>query len=163
VLLFGVYVADGELVQRQGAEIVQIAAGTPAHEAGLREGDVVLTIDGEPIGDPADLGRIIQSNEPADVLAFGVLRDGEQIIVPVGLGANTDADSPLFGKPYVGVASNGFYETIEHGVPAAAANAVTDIFPITWEMAKGAVKVLNPVNIVSHVAGTNDDITDPIG
>ncbi|NNE13152.1 MAG: M50 family metallopeptidase, partial [Ilumatobacter sp.] len=37
-------------------------------------------------------------------------------------------------------------------------NAVVDIFPTSWEMTKGAVKVLNPVNIFTHVAGTNDDI-----
>ncbi len=41
---------------------------------------------------------------------------------------------------------------------AAAANAVTDIFPTSWEMTKGVVKVLNPVNIVTHLAGTNDDL-----
>jgi membrane-associated protease RseP (regulator of RpoE activity) len=28
-----------------------------------------------------------------------------------------------------------------------------------WESVKGVVKVLNPVNIVTHVVGTNDDVT----
>ena len=74
------------------------------------------------------------------------------------LGANIDEQSPLFGKPYIGVSSGGYYETIEHSVPAAAANAVTDIFPTSWTMTKGVVKVLNPVNVVTHLAGTNDDL-----
>ena len=43
-------------------------------------------------------------------------------------------------------------------MPAAAANAVTDVFPVTWETMKSTVKVLNPVNIISHLAGTNDDL-----
>jgi membrane-associated protease RseP (regulator of RpoE activity) len=158
VLLFGVYAIDGELEQRPGAEIAQVLDGTPAAVAGIREGDVVVAIDGEAVADSADLGRIIQSNEPADVLAFEVVRAGETVIVPVGLGANTDEASPLFGKPYVGVSSSGYYVTIEHGVGSAAVNAVTDIFPVTWEMTKGAVKVLNPVNIVTHLSGTNDDL-----
>ena len=158
VLLFGVYAIDGELEQRSGAEVAQVVAGTPAMEAGLLEGDVVLSIDGEVVDDSSALGRIVQSNEPADVVMFEVLRDGELIIIPVGLGANTDENSPLFGKPYVGVASRGYYETIEHSVPAAAANAVTDIIPVSWEMTQGAVKVLNPVNIFTHLAGTNDDL-----
>jgi hypothetical protein len=51
------------------------------------------------------------------------------------------------------------FETIEHGVAGAAVNSVTDIFPVAWESTKGVIKVLNPVNVVSHLAGTNDDIT----
>lgn len=158
-LLFAVYAIDGETVQGQGAEIRAIEETGPAAAAGLREGDVVLSIDGEPVGGSEDLGRIIQSNRPADVLAFEVAREAQVVIIPIGLGANVDEASPLFGKPYIGVASAPPIETIEHSVPAAAANAVTDIFPTSWEMTKGAVKVLNPVNIVTHVAGTNDDIT----
>jgi membrane-associated protease RseP (regulator of RpoE activity) len=158
-LLFAVYAVDGEVVERDGAEIRAVEATGPAAAAGLREGDVVLAIDGEPLDGSADLGRIVQSNRPADVLRFEILRDGEVVTVPVGLGANTDEESPLFGKPYIGVASATPVETIEHSVPSAAVNAVTDIFPTSWEMTKGALKVLNPVNIVSHVLGTNDDIT----
>ena len=77
----------------------------------------------------------------------------------VVLRANDDPESPLYGKPFVGVSSSEAFETIEHSVPGAAANAVIDIFPTSWEMTKGAVKVLNPVNIFTHLAGTNDDIT----
>ena len=44
-------------------------------------------------------------------------------------------------------------------MPAAAANAVTDVFPVAWETMKSTVKVLNPVNILTHLAGTNDDLS----
>ena len=158
LLLFGVYAIDGELQQKPGAEIAQVLVGAPADVAGLQVDDVVVAIDGEPVADSSDLGRIVQSHEPSEVLVFEVVRDGETIDVPVGLGANTDETSPLFGKPYIGVSSGGYYETIDHGVGAAAVNAVTDIFPVTWEMTKGAVKVLNPVNIFTHLTGTNDDL-----
>ena len=157
-LLFVVYVADGEVVQRDGAEIGIVAVGGPAAAAGIQEDDVVLAIDGEIIGGSSDLGRIVQDTEADTTLAFEVLRDGAVVVVPVTLAANTDEDSPLFGKTYVGVSSGAYFETIEHSVPAAAVNSVTDIFPTSWEMTKGAVKVLNPVNIFTHVSGTNDDL-----
>jgi len=159
VLLFGVYVIDGELVKQPGAEIWTVEATGPAATAGIREGDVVVAIDGEAVEGSAELGRIVQSHEPTDTLMFEVERDGEELVIPVSLGANTDESSPLFGKPYIGVASSGYYVTEEHGVVSAATNAVTDIIPVTWEMAKGAVKVLNPINIVTHLTGSNDDLS----
>ncbi len=152
------YVTDGETVARDGAEIGTVERSGPAFAAGLQPGDVVVSIDGAPISGSADLGRIVQSNEPQETLVFGLLRDGQAIDLPVSLGANIDEASPLFGKPYIGVSSGSYYDTIEHSVPAAAANAVTDIFPTSWEMTKGAVKVLNPVNIFTHVVGSNDDL-----
>ena len=158
VLLFTVYVADGETVARDGAEIGTVEQSGPAFAAGLQPGDVVVSIDGEPVSGASDLGRIVQSNAPQSTLVFGVLRDGQAVDLPVSLGANIDESSPLFGKSYIGVSSGAYYDTIEHSVPAAAANAVTDIFPTSWEMTKGAVKVLNPVNIFTHVVGTNDDL-----
>ena len=158
VLLFTVYVADGETVARDGAEIGTVEQSGPAFAAGLQPGDVVVSIDGAPVSGASDLGRIVQSNAPQSTLVFGVLRDGQAVDLPVSLGANIDESSPLFGKPYIGVSSGAYYDTIEHSVPAAAANAVTDIFPTSWEMTKGAVKVLNPVNIFTHVVGTNDDL-----
>jgi membrane-associated protease RseP (regulator of RpoE activity) len=159
VLLFTVYVADGEVVARDGAEIGIVEQTGPAFIARLLPGDVVLAIDGAPVEGSADLGRIVQSNDPANTLMFEVLRDGATITIPVSLGANTDESSPLFGKPYIGVSSGTYYETIDHSVGGAAVNAVVDIVPTSWEMTKGAVKVLNPVNIFTHLSGTNDDLS----
>ncbi len=157
-LLFVVYVADGETVARDGAQIGFVEESSPAAAAGLRTDDVVLSIDGQSVTGSEDLGRIVQADEPGSTLRFELLRDGAVVDTSVTLGSNTDPGSPLFGKPYVGVSSGPFFDVIEHSVPAAAANAVVDIFPTSWEMTKGAVNVLNPINVFTHVAGTNDDI-----
>ena len=37
-------------------------------------------------------------------------------------------------------------------------NSVTDIVPVSWESTQGIVKVLNPVNIIGHLVGTNEDL-----
>ncbi len=157
-LLFVVYVADGETVARDGAQIGFVEESGPAAAAGLRTDDVVLSIDGQSVTGSEDLGRIVQADEPGSTLRFELLRDGAVVDTSVTLGSNTDPGSPLFGKPYVGVSSGPFFDVIEHSVPAAGVNAVVDIFPTSWEMTKGAVKVLNPINIFTHVTGTNDDI-----
>jgi membrane-associated protease RseP (regulator of RpoE activity) len=158
VLLFTVYAIDGEITATDGVEVRQVLVASPAAAAGLRADDVVVAIDGEQLQEPDDLGTIVQASRPGETLAFGVVRDGARITLPVVIAANADQASPLFGKPYVGVSSSQAFETIDHSVPAAAANAVLDIFPTSWEMTKGVVKVLNPVNIVTHLAGTNEDL-----
>jgi membrane-associated protease RseP (regulator of RpoE activity) len=158
VLLFTVYVADGEVTGVDGVDVAEVLADSPAGVAGLRVDDRVLAIDGEAIDTPGDLSAIVQARAPGDTLDLDVLRDGASLTVPVTLAANTDDESPLFGKPYVGISSQEAYVTVEHSVPAAAANAVTDIFPVTWATLESTVKVLNPVNIVTHVLGTNDDL-----
>ena len=157
-LLFTVYVIDGENVQRDGARITFVEPSGPAFSDGVREGDVVLAVNGSTVNGPAELGQLVRSNAPGESITLDVLRDGRPMVLTVGLGANTDEASPLFGQPYLGVGSNGVFETVEHGVGAAAVNSVTDIFPVAWESTKGVINVLNPVNIVGHLAGTNDDI-----
>ena len=119
---------------------------------------MLLAIDGHDLKKPEDLGKVVQASEPGDTLDVALLRNGARIVVPVVIAANTDRTSALYGKPFIGVSSSQAIETIHHSVPGAAANAVIDIFPTSWEMTKGAVRVLNPVNIITHVAGTNDDL-----
>lgn len=158
-LLFTVYVIDGEVVQRDGAAVTFVEPSGPAFANGVREGDVVVAVDGRRVSDPARLGELVRANSPGDTVAVEMIRDGQPLTLQVGLGANTDEASPFFGQPYIGIGSNGVFETIEHGVAGAAVNSVTDIFPVAWESTKGVVKVLNPVNILSHLSGDNDDLT----
>lgn len=158
VLLFTVYVADGEVTPVDGVDVVEIVDASLAAAAGLRADDRIVAIDGRVVESPSDLSTVVQAAGAGATVQVDVLRDGITLTLPVLLAANDDPDSELFGKPYVGVSSQDAYVTVEHSVPAAAANAVTDIFPVTWETMKSTVKVLNPVNIVTHLAGTNDDL-----
>jgi membrane-associated protease RseP (regulator of RpoE activity) len=155
-LLFTVYVSDGEIVDRDGVFIAEVEPTGPAWSAGLRDGDVILAIDDVQLTSNGQLGETIRAREPGEVVSMTVLRDGGTLALPVGLGANTVEGDPRFGRPYIGVTSGAHVQ--EHTVGSAAVNAVTDIFPVSWEMTKGVVKVLNPVNIVTHLAGTNENL-----
>jgi membrane-associated protease RseP (regulator of RpoE activity) len=158
LLLFTVYVVDGEVTPTDGVEVRELIVASPAAAAGIRTDDVLLSIDGTRIDTPEELGAAVQASQPGDELDVQVLRGGELIVVPVLIAANADPESHLYGKPFMGVGTSEALVTVEHSVPAAASNAVLDIFPTSWEMTKGAVKVLNPVNIFTHLAGTNEDL-----
>ncbi len=158
-LLFVVYAADGEMVQRDGAQVGFVEEGGPAARAGVRADDIVTAVGEQRVGSPAELGEAIRSNAAGDVVTVEVLRDGAPVRIPVTLGANADEASSLFGQPYVGISSGSVFETVEHSIPSAAVNSVTDIFPVAWESTKGVVRVINPVNVLSHLSGENDDLT----
>ena len=159
LLLFAVYSINGEQVERAGADINEPLPGGPADQAGIRAGDIVIAIGAASVNSPDDLGDAVQQLEPGDTVVFHVVRDGEPLSIPVTVALNTDPSSPLQGKPFVGVASTDVFETVDHSIAAAAVNSVTDIFPTAWESSKGVVKVLNPVNVFTHLNGTNDDLS----
>ncbi len=61
----------------EGAIITRVAEGEPGDRAGLRRGDIVLRMDGEPVVDARVLhDRIVRSN-PGTRVAFQLLRDGK--------------------------------------------------------------------------------------
>jgi membrane-associated protease RseP (regulator of RpoE activity) len=158
LLLFVVYSVDGEQVERTGADINSLLDGGPADTAGIRADDVVLAIGGTAVDSPADLGEAVQRLAPGETVVFDVVRDGASLSIPVTVEENTDPESALRGKPFVGVASSDVFVTVDHSIAGAAVNSVTDIFPTAWESSKGVVKVLNPVNVFTHLNGTNDDL-----
>jgi membrane-associated protease RseP (regulator of RpoE activity) len=64
----------------EGARIVEVTPESPADQAGLREGDVILTVDRAPVGegDP-DLAARIYQHEPGDTVELRVQRGDEEL------------------------------------------------------------------------------------
>ena len=66
-----------------GALIDDVTAGTGADEAGLEVGDLVISIDGAPVQDGGDLAAQVQTHQPGDTVDLVVVRDGNEMTVPV--------------------------------------------------------------------------------
>ena len=75
----------------RGVLIGQVEPDTPAEEAGLEEGDVILTLDGKDVISWRDFQVAIGSKKPGDEITLGVFRDGEQMEFDVTL-AELDMD-----------------------------------------------------------------------
>jgi S1-C subfamily serine protease len=83
-----------------GAVIIEVLPDTPAEQAGLQEGDIVVAVDSQRLGPAGNLARLIAQYEPGDRVTLQVRRgDGEPRSVRVKLGENPDAP----GAPYLGV------------------------------------------------------------
>ncbi len=88
-------------VGQEGALIAQLDPGGPAARAGLRQGDVVVAVEGRPINRLRELPRTIASLKPGSTAAIEVLRRGAatQVAVVVGSTRQTEravrASAPL--------------------------------------------------------------------
>ena len=163
VLLFGVYSTQGEITSQDEPRVIVGAAAIelPAWAAGIRDDDEIVSVEGIPVTTSVQLGETVRTFEPGDTVDLVVIRDGDTLTIPVGLGANTSVPEvdPLFGTALLGVRSFSPPLYQQHGIVGSASNAVTDIFPVAWESTKGIVKVLNPVNLVNQV--TDSENADP--
>ncbi len=76
-----------DLSVESGALVLATLANGPAAEAGMREGDVIVDIDGEAIEVAEDLGRVLDALAPGDAVDVRVVRsDGEERTHRVTLG-----------------------------------------------------------------------------
>ena len=69
--------ADFTYLGIQGAMVESVAAQSPAEKAGLRKGDVVLGVDGNPVEGPQQLLKYLRNlTGERDYVEMDVLRDG---------------------------------------------------------------------------------------
>jgi putative serine protease PepD len=64
-----------------------VPSGTPASRAGLRQGDVVVAVDGKPVTDGIGLIVAIRSHQPGETIRLTVRRDGSERTLEVTLDA----------------------------------------------------------------------------
>ena len=74
-------------VNRPGGALVgQVEPDTPAAKAGLRRGDVILSLNGQPVNSANDLRLRISQTAPGTTVKLGVSRDGKMQDFSVTLG-----------------------------------------------------------------------------
>lgn len=69
-----------------GVSVVNVIEGSPAAQAGLREGDVLVAIDGEPVTSASDLRLRVSRIPPGTTVTVDLLREGERKEVSAVLG-----------------------------------------------------------------------------
>jgi len=75
----GAYIYGGGILR-------SVEVNSPAYKVGIKTGDIILEIDGEPLNEYRNLGEIISEFMPGETLKLKILRNGEDIALDVVLG-----------------------------------------------------------------------------
>jgi len=74
-----------KLKEEKGVEVTMVDQDAPAGKAGIKEHDVILSMNGTPIESKAQLQRMIHETPAGRVISLGLSRDGQPITVKVQL------------------------------------------------------------------------------
>ena len=74
------------LKDERGVEVTMVDQDAPAGKAGVKENDVILTMNGTDVQSVEQLRRMIRETPPGRVVTLGVSRDGQMLSIKVELG-----------------------------------------------------------------------------
>ena len=97
--------SPGDITTRvigMGAEITEVVVGSPAEEAGLQVGDVIISVDGEQVGPESGLADLIQAHDPGDSVTLEVQSIGAEESREVVATLGEKPDDPE--QAYLGIA-----------------------------------------------------------
>lgn len=121
-----------------GALVAEVRPGSPAEQAGVQTGDLIVSFDGHKVDKMHDLPRLVSMTTPGSDVSMEVLRDGATVTLSVTVGElasggqQASADTPSVG------------ETVDRlGISVAAAS------DYGWEGANGETDGV----VVTEVAG----------
>jgi serine protease Do len=94
------------LKSTKGALIAEVVPKSPASEAGLKPGDVVVGLNGRAVNDPNQFQRDVGTVQPGQVAKIDVLRDGKTRTVNVKLKGRPEDSDVTERNPSEGNAEN---------------------------------------------------------
>jgi serine protease Do len=74
------------LQDQEGVFIVEVVPNSPAETGGIRSGDIIQTINNQPIKDAGEVQQIVDSSQVGEDLAVQVNRNGKNIDLTVKVG-----------------------------------------------------------------------------
>jgi serine protease Do len=78
----------------RGAVIAGVQEGGPAAKAGLKKGDAITSVNGEPIKSATELTKKVQASAPGSSIKLAMVRDKKQSSLSVTLGQLTTQTRP---------------------------------------------------------------------
>ncbi|HLH97268.1 MAG TPA: Do family serine endopeptidase [Xanthobacteraceae bacterium] len=98
------------LKQTKGALVAEPQSGSPAAKAGVKSGDVIVSVDGKDVKDARELSQKIATMSPGTSVELGIIRDGKDQTINVTLAqmqnerqAQADTGEQDHATPHLGL------------------------------------------------------------
>lgn len=108
------FLGAGVKTHHDGALLALVPSYSPAAAAGLKAGDVITAVNGQPVDAEHALADRVAAYQEGDTLALTVLRDGEMLTLEVTL---SGFDIPIPTRSIYGPASQGALATFLRNHP----------------------------------------------
>ena len=76
-----------------GAYVENVMTNSPASNAGIMTGDVIVSVDNRDVEGTDDLDALIEKHEPGEQVSLGIIRDGNKITLGVTIGHGKELPS----------------------------------------------------------------------
>ena len=86
------------LPRRDGAIIAGVMRGGPAEKAGVKVGDILISMDGKPVTNVTLMLNMISLLPPGSTARFRFLRDTEEVELPIVVGTRPDPKPAPVGR-----------------------------------------------------------------
>ncbi|MCE9621407.1 MAG: RIP metalloprotease [Actinomycetia bacterium] len=158
-MVVGLYATFGRVEEVGKVTLFSVGADTPAQLAGLREDDEVRTVDGEPVVSADGLRELLAGSAPGTTLTFGIERDGQPLVITATLIQNPNRTEET---GFLGVTPNS-RDYVPQGIVDSLTEGPRDLLTGVGQAIVGVAKVINPVNVLGHLTGSNDDVSSRPG
>ncbi len=151
-----------------GAVVANVYDDTPASQSGLKNGDVVVSVDGDPIDDEVDLIAAIGNKRPGDRVRLGIHRGEKRQELKVLLAERPREESPSTPDDPADPVDEGVLAALGMtltSLPASvAADAGVDSGVLVQAVERGstAAKRLQPGDIIVEVNQRNVRTADDV-
>ncbi len=99
---------------KSGVLISNVIPGTPAAKAGLKSGDIITSVDGQPIKNGDDLVNVVTAKKPGSTVTLGYIENGKEKTAKVGIISRTAMEKLLKNSGSSQSSTNGGPGTTGH-------------------------------------------------
>ncbi|MBI3323017.1 MAG: Do family serine endopeptidase [Candidatus Omnitrophica bacterium] len=122
------------LSAKEGAIVARVVPGSPGERGGLKDGDVIVGFNGQPIRDTAALLQHVARSKVGEKVAVQVIREGREAKLTVEIAerpAEPGAAAPAEGGGWRGLEVTGMTAEMARrlGLEASSGVAVTEVEP----------------------------------
>lgn len=83
------------LSSARGTLVSGVLRGSPADRAGVKSGDVLVEVEGKPVGDSADMLNLVAALQPGKLATLKLMRGGRVVEVKVTVGKRPRTSAPV--------------------------------------------------------------------